>query len=100
MKRDGSFEHCPFCRTALPAPTSIYGESQCPRCDGQLWHLTLASGPAFFVRHAGESIYDLMAELAGPRYGFSAEEVEATLRDADSFDVPEFLATLEDALRS
>ena len=99
MKREGSLEHCPFCRATLPAPTSIYGETECPQCEGQLWHLGLASGPAFFVRRAGESIYDLMASLAGPRYGISAEEVAATLRDADALDVAEFLATLEDALR-
>ena len=100
MKREGSLEHCPFCRTALPTPSSIYGETNCPQCDGQLWHLGLASGPTFFVRRAGESIYDLMADLAGSRYGFNAEEVEFTLRDPDALDVAEFLATLEDALRA
>ncbi len=76
------------------------GEAQCPQCDGQLWHLALGSGPAFFVRRDGESIYDLMADLAAPRHGFSAEELEAILRDADALDMAEFLATLEHALRS
>ena len=100
MKHDGSLEHCPFCRTALPAPASAYGEAQCPQCEGQLWYLGLASGSTFFIRRAAESIYDLMASLAGPRYGFTAQDLEITLRDADSLDVVEFVATLEDALRS
>src|SRR5439155_24946167 len=100
MKRNGSRGHCPFCRTALPAPTSAYGGTHCPRCNGQLWNLALASGPAFFLRRAGESIYDLMADLADSRHGFAAECLESCLRDADALDVVEFLVTFENALRS
>lgn len=100
MKRDASVGYCPFCRTPLPSIASSYGEAHCPRCDGRLWHLGLASGPTFFVRRAGESIYDLMASVGSSRHGFTAEDVKAILRDADAGDVAELLATLEDALRS
>src|SRR5947208_10291664 len=100
MKRDGSINHCPVCRATLPAPPSNYGETHCPRCDSQLWHLGLPSGPAFFVRRAGERIYDLMASLADSRDGFTAEHLEAILSDADPLDVVELLTELEDSLRS
>ena len=100
MKRDGSLGHCPVCRTTLPGSTSPYGETHCPRCDGQLWHLALTSGPTFFVRRADESIYDLMAGLADSGHGFTAEHLEAILRDADALDVVELLTHLETAWRS
>ena len=95
MKREGSLEHCSVCRAALSAPIAAYGHTHCPRCNGQLWHLALPSGTTFFARHAGESIYDLMASLSDSRHGFTAADLEATLRNADSVDVVEFLAQLE-----
>jgi hypothetical protein len=100
MKRHCSIGHCPVCRTTLAATTSSYGESHCPRCDGQLWYLALPSGAAFCVRRADESIYDLMADLGASQDGFTAEHLEATLRDADPLDVAEVLQCLEDALYS
>jgi len=60
--------------------------------------LTFRSGPTFFVRRAGESIYDLMAGLAGSRDGNTVQDLEASLRDADSLDIAEFLAEIEAAL--
>jgi hypothetical protein len=100
MKQHCSIGQCPVCRTSLPAPTSSYGESRCPRCSGELWHLALPSGPTFFVRRTGESIYDLMADLGASHDGFTAKQLEATLRDADPLDVAEVLQCLEDALPS
>jgi len=99
MKCEVSLEHCPVCRTALPVPTSTYGGTHCPRCNGQLWHLALASSPTFFVRRSGESIYDLMASLVDSHQGITAEGLEAFLRDADSLDAVEFLTTFEVELR-
>jgi len=99
MKRDASLERCPVCRAMLPVPTSTYGETHCPRCSGQLWHLALASGQTFFVRRPGESIYELMTDLAESRPGFTAEHLEAILRDADPLEVVELLTELENPLR-
>ena len=99
MKRDGSLEHCPGCRATLSVPKQVYGETRCPRCSCQLWHLTLASGMTLFVRRPGETIYDLLADLAGSRHGLTAADIERTLKDADSLDVSEFLLELEDAAR-
>ncbi len=100
MKREGLLEHCPVCRTTLAMPTGTYGETHCPRCSGQLWHLALTSGQTFFVRRSGESIYELMAGLADSRHGLTAKHLEAILRDADPLEVVELLTELEDALRS
>jgi hypothetical protein len=100
MKRDGSLEHCPVCRATLAMPISPYGETCCHRCSGQLWHLALASGQTFFVRRCGENIYELMAGLADPRPGFTAEHLEAILRDADPLDIVELLKELEDGMRA
>jgi hypothetical protein len=60
----------------------------------------LASGPTFFVQRPGETIYDLLVELGRSRHGFTATELERTLRDADALDVVEFLLEIEDAARS
>jgi hypothetical protein len=98
MKRDGTIEQCPVCRATLPSPKDIYGETRCPRCSAQLWHLSFASGPAFFVRHRGETIYDLLSAVAGE--GFSTDEIERILRDGDSLDIAEFLSEIEDAVHS
>ncbi len=100
MKREGSLQRCPVCRATLAMPTSLYGETGCPRCSGQLWHLALAAGQTFFVRRPGESIYELMAGLADPRPGFTAEDLEGILRGADPLDVVELLTGLEDAMRA
>jgi len=100
MKREGSLERCPVCRATLPVPTSACGEAKCPRCNCRLYHLTFASGPTFFVRCRGETIYDLLADLTDSRQGFSAADLERTFRDADSLDVAEFLLELEGAMRS
>jgi len=98
MKRDGTIGQCPVCRATLPSPKDICGETRCPRCSGQLWHLVFASDPAFFVQHTGETIYDLLAAVAGD--GFSAAEIESVLRDADALDMAEFLSEIEDTVRS
>jgi len=98
VKRDAAIDHCPVCRAALPAPTTSHGETHCPRCDAQLWHLVLPSSLAFFVRRPGESIYDLMAAVADPSHGFTADDLKAVLRHADSLDVAELFAHLEDRL--
>jgi len=84
----------------MPVPKDIYGETRCPRCSCQLWTLTLASGPTFFVQRTGETIYDLLVDLADSRHGFTAADLERALNDADSLDVAEFLLELEDAVRS
>lgn len=56
----------------------------------------LRTGPTFFVRRPGETLYDLLADLGGSRHGLTATELERTLRDADALDVAEFLLTIED----
>jgi hypothetical protein len=96
MKRQGSVECCPVCGAGLPAPSGQYGETSCPRCSGELWHLALTSGPTFFVRRPGENIYKLMADILG----LATEELEGTLKEADSFDVVELLKEVGGALRS
>ena len=96
MKPNGSRQLCPACQAALSAPPHACGETHCPRCNAWLWHLGLASGPTFFVRRSGETIYDLMADLTSPGRRLSASEIERTLRNADSIDVMEFLAGLEE----
>ena len=98
MKRDGTMNHCPICRAALSAPSSSHGGTNCPQCEAQLWHLPLPSGPAFFVRRQEESIYDLMAAIADPSHRFTADDLKAALKDADSLDTVEFFTELEDGL--
>src|SRR5947207_15316117 len=98
MKHHGSPKYCPACRSTLPPPASSYGQTQCPRCEAQLWHFVLPSGPAFFIGRAGESIYDFMAGLGD--HPLSAKDLEAILKGADPLDVIEILAELEGALRS
>ena|SRR5256885_4455959 len=95
MKFNGTNGQCPVCRTTLPVPKDDYGETRCPRCSAKLWHLAFASGPAFFLRKTGETIYDLLAGIAG--HGLSAAEIERIFRDADPLDVAEFLSKIEDA---
>ncbi|HKQ38335.1 MAG TPA: hypothetical protein VJ063_09670 [Verrucomicrobiae bacterium] len=90
----------PGCRTILPTPTSGYGETQCPRCEGQLWHLALVAGPPFFVRRPSDTIYDLMAAVADPSRELTAAHMETLLKDADSFDVVELLSDFEANLHS
>src|SRR5258708_17919201 len=99
MKRAGVIHHCPVCGAALPAPITSHGETRCPRCDAELWHLDLPSGPAFFVRRPGESIYDLMAAIADPSRGFTSDDLKAALKNADSLDIVEFFTELEEGLR-
>ena len=65
-------------------------------CSSQLWHVSLPSGPRFFVRGADESIYDVMAGLADSRHGFTARTLEESLRSADTLDVIEILAQLDE----
>ena len=97
MNREGSVDRCPFSQAALPPPADGYGESDCPRCHAQLWHLCLKAGPMFYVRRAGETIYDLMASLAVSRPRFVAEELESCFRDANESDVIELLRELEES---
>ena len=60
----------------------------------------LGSGPTFFVQRPSETIYDLLADLGSSRHGFTATELERTLRHADALDVAEFLLEIEDVARS
>ena len=50
----------------------------------------------FFIRRADETICDLLAALAGAG---STAEIERLMHDADSLDIAEFLARIEDAVR-
>jgi hypothetical protein len=59
-----------------------------------------SEGPAFFPYRPGESVSDFLADLAGPQLGLSASEIEAALKDADQFDVVEFVSEVEDVMRS
>jgi hypothetical protein len=98
MKRKGTNGQCSFCQATLPVPKDIYGQACCPRCSAQLWHLAFSSGPAFFLRNTGETIYDLLAEVGD--HGLSAAEIERIWREADPLDLAEFLSDLEEAVRS
>jgi len=98
MKRDGAIDHCPVCRAALSAPIRSHGETHCPRCEAQLWHMAFPSGPAFFVRRPGENIYDVMAATAEPSHGLTPEILQPAFKDADAFDIAEIFADLENAL--
>jgi hypothetical protein len=72
------------CHAALWAEVcQPLGHNQCPRCGAELWVVGFSEGPAFFLRRPGESVYDLLAALAGPQLGLSASEIEAALKDAD-----------------
>jgi hypothetical protein len=89
------------CRAALWAEVcQPLGHKRCPRCGAELWMVGFSEGPAFFPRRPGESICDLLAALAGPQLGLSASEIEAGLKDADPFDVVEFVSEVEDVMRS
>jgi hypothetical protein len=91
---------CPLCRAALRAPgVEAIGSKTCPRCGAELWVLVLSGSPAFYLRHPGQSKASFLAALAGPLYGLSAEEMEQTLKGADSLDLVELLMEIEDKLR-
>jgi hypothetical protein len=75
------------------------GDKQCPRCGAELWVLDFSDGPAFFPRRPGESLYDLLADLAGRELEFSAREIEVGLEDFDELDVVEFLWDVEQVVR-
>jgi hypothetical protein len=101
MPISGACNRCPVCRAALGAPGSeSLGQAQCPRCGAELWVLGFSQGPAFFPRRPGQTLYDLLAALAGPQLGFSASEIEQALKGSDELDVVEFLADVEDVMRS
>ncbi len=101
MARTGALNRCPVCGAALWAGRgSLLGQKRCPRCGGELWLVVLSEGPAFFPRRTGESLYDLLAALVGPQLGLSAGAIEAALKDADRFDVVEFVSEVEEAMRS
>jgi hypothetical protein len=98
MALSGACGRCPVCAAALwapdPGPT---GEGRCPRCGAELWALPLASGPTFFVRRPGQTFHEVLAAWASPRLGVPAEEIEWTLRSADSLDIVEFVMEVENA---
>jgi hypothetical protein len=101
MARNGLLNRCPVCRAALWAEVGPpLGHKRCPRCGAELWVVVFSEGPVFFPRRPGESLYDLLAAVAGPQLGLSASEIEAALKDADSFDVVEFVSEVEEAVRS
>ncbi len=62
--------------------------------------VVFSEGPTFFPRRPGESLYDLLGALAGPQLRLSAGAIEAALKDADQFDLAEFVSEVEEALRS
>ncbi len=85
---------CPLCRAALWADDAeTIGTKKCPRCGAELWVL-VGSGPAFYVRQPGHSKPAFLATLEG----CSEEEMEQTLRSADSFDLVELVMEIEDKL--
>src|SRR5437868_10588618 len=91
---------CPVCAAALWASDSgAVGRKRCPRCGADLWVLAGADGPVFFVRQPGQSRYHFLATLAGPLQGVPAEEMEVTLRGADSLDLVELVLEIEEALK-
>jgi hypothetical protein len=88
---------CPVCRAALWAPDGEpLGSKTCPRCDAELWVLVGSGGPAFYLRQPGQSKAAFLAALAG----LSVEEMEQTLKAADSLDLVELVVEIEDGLRS
>ena len=95
MSTSGARGVCPFCRTALAASVSasVAEVRRCPRCEAGLWALALPTGPAFFVRHPGQSDGEFLAGLLGS----SAREIDLILRGTDSLDRVEFLDELEAA---
>jgi hypothetical protein len=101
MARIGVLNGCPVCHAALWAEDrQPPGARQCPRCDAELWVLDFSQGPTFFPRRPGESLYELLAALAGPQLGFSASQIEAALKGADDLDMVEFLSEVEEVVRS
>src|SRR5207302_7303284 len=101
MPATGASNRCPVCRAALWVPDHPpLGYKECPRCRGEFWVLPFSQGPAFFPRRPGESVYDLLADLAGKQLGLSPADMEAGLKSADSLDIVEMLLEVEDAIRS
>jgi hypothetical protein len=88
------------CQAALAAPgCALLDATRCPRCSAELWVLSFPQGPAFFPRRPGQTVYDLLAALAGPHLGLSAAQFEGLLRKCDALDVVEFLTEVEEAMR-
>ena|ERR1700722_1353991 len=88
---------CPLCRAALWAPDAeTIASKKCPRCGAELWMLVGSGGPAFYLRQPGQSKVSFLATLAG----LTEEEMEQTLRGADSLDLVELVTEIEDKLRS
>ena len=88
---------CPACRAALWAPDAeTIGSKQCPRCDAELWVLVGSGGPAFYLRQPGQSKASFLAALTG----VSVDEMEQTLKGADTLDLVELAMEIEDKLRS
>ena len=92
---------CPLCRAALWAPdTEAIGSKNCPRCGAALWVLVGSDYLRFYVRQPGQSKTSFLAALTGPLYGLSTEQMEETLKRADSLDLVEMIMEIEDKLRS
>jgi hypothetical protein len=101
MARTGALNRCAVCGAALWAEDGeLLGHKRCPRCGAELWVVSFSEGPAFFPRRPGESLHDLLAELGGPQLGLSPRAIEAALKDADHFDVLEFVSEVEEAVRT
>jgi len=93
----GSRDCCPLCETALAAAAcEPIAQGRCPRCEAELWTLAFPSGPAFFVRRPGDSASKFIAVLAGERLRASEADIASFLRAADSLDMVEFMAELEE----
>lgn len=92
---------CPVCGAALWAPTlPSIGEKQCPRCRSDLCYLVFSVGPIFFVRKPGQSLVQLISELAAPALDLSVEELESLIRRADSLELVEIVIQIEMAINS
>jgi hypothetical protein len=101
MDLAGASNRCPVCAAALWAPARPpLDQKQCPRCDAELWVMVLSEGAMFFPRRPGESHYDFVARLVGPRLGLSGGDVEAAFKDADSLDLVELVLEIEEKMRS
>ena len=90
---------CPVCQSALAAaPSEPIAERQCPRCEAALCALALPSAPTFFLRRPGQSTEEFLVELADPALGMSKPDITSLMLNADSLDLLEFLAELDESI--
>ncbi len=98
MALTGSRLACPVCQAALAAaPSEPIVERQCPRCEAALWAIALPSAPMFFLRRPGQSAEEFLVELAAAALGMSEPDITSLMLNADSLDLLEFLAELDES---